>query len=162
VSTLDAVVAFAYVGLPVFVLAVGYVAGKIAERNHYKSIRRREHGFLSTPTVTWKTLTDKRPIRYCELAIGSVVISVDHYKRFLMAWGWAAQPKNGRKAMRHLTIFIDNVPVFLRAPPVDSKCTPRNLPFLTVPRKSNERVSRSLNTVPSSLPVFRSPSAVPL
>jgi len=85
-STLDAVVAFAYVGLPVLVLAVGYVAGKIAERNHYKSIHRREHGFLSTPTVTWKTLTDKRPIRCCELAIGSVVISVDHYKRFLMAF----------------------------------------------------------------------------
>jgi len=85
-STFDSFLVVAYFGSPFFVLTLGYVAGKIAEHRHYKSIRRREHGLLNTPTVTWKTLTGDRPIRSSELAVGSVVISVDHYKRFLMAF----------------------------------------------------------------------------
>jgi uncharacterized protein YbjQ (UPF0145 family) len=72
------------VGLPVGLLALGLVAGRIAENRHYRSIREREQQWLQVPAVTWKTLDDDRPVAYSMLAIGAVVVSVDHFKRFLM------------------------------------------------------------------------------
>jgi len=72
------------VGLAVGLLALGFVAGKIAENRHYRSIREREQRWLHVPAVTWKTLDEDRPVVYATLAIGAVVVSVDHFKRFLM------------------------------------------------------------------------------
>ena len=73
-------------GLPILLLVLGFVAGKYAENNHYKSIRAREEKFGGVPAVSWRTLKDPRPVHYAELAQGSVVVSVDHYKRFLMVF----------------------------------------------------------------------------
>ena len=70
---------------PLFLLALGYVAGKTAESNHYQSIHAREKNFQAVPTVTTKTLSDPRPVREATLVVGSVVVSIDYYKRFLAA-----------------------------------------------------------------------------
>ncbi len=68
----------------IFFVLLGYVAGRWAENRHYTSIRGRERGFLTIPAVTAHTLDDPRPVVDSRLAIGSVVVSVDHYKRLLM------------------------------------------------------------------------------
>jgi len=69
---------------PLLILAIGYGVGKIAESRHYKSIRARERGFLHIPAIASRTLDDPRGIQESKLALGAVVVSVDHYKRFLM------------------------------------------------------------------------------
>ena len=70
----------------VALLALGFVLGKVAERGHFRSIREREQKLLSTPVISSKTLGDPRPIAEAVLTTGSVVISVDYYKRCLMVF----------------------------------------------------------------------------
>jgi uncharacterized protein YbjQ (UPF0145 family) len=77
---------FAELLLVLFLLALGFAAGKVAEWRHYRSIREREAMTLKVPAVSFKTLDDPRPIRDVRLAVGSVVVSADYYKRFLMAF----------------------------------------------------------------------------
>lgn len=69
--------------LPLLLLVLGYVAGQVAEKNHYRSIRAREKKFLHTPVLTAKGLDDARRVAHATLVVGSVVVSVDYYKRFL-------------------------------------------------------------------------------
>lgn len=83
---MEALIVLMQVGLPLSLLILGFVAGKIAESSHYKSIRAREKLTLEVPAVSWKTLDDPRSVTYASLAFGSVVVSVDHYKRLLMAF----------------------------------------------------------------------------
>ncbi|MFZ5573084.1 MAG: YbjQ family protein [Thermodesulfobacteriota bacterium] len=65
-------------------MAVGYTAGTMAERKHYKSIEAREQAFLRMPAVTfWKTVIDESAVRKAELVSGSAVIAVDYFKQFL-------------------------------------------------------------------------------
>ena len=73
-----------YLGIPFLFLVLGFVAGKILEGKHYKSIHRRERQTVGLPVVSWRTITDGRTVQSSQLALGAVVISVDHYKRFLM------------------------------------------------------------------------------
>jgi uncharacterized protein YbjQ (UPF0145 family) len=65
-------------------LALGFVVGKVAESRHYRNLREREQKLLGIPAVSWKTLSDPRPIAEAVLTTGSVVVSVDYYKRLLM------------------------------------------------------------------------------
>lgn len=71
--------------LPLLLLALGFLAGKAAETSHYRSIRRREKRLLHIPALTTKKLQTRRRVRSAALAVGSVVVSVDYYKRFLAA-----------------------------------------------------------------------------
>ena len=64
-------------------LVLGFVVGKVTEHRHYRSIRARERRFLSVPVISTKTLDDPRPVAEARLVLGSVVVSVDYYKRFL-------------------------------------------------------------------------------
>ena len=64
-------------------LLLSYITGNWIESRHYQSIRQREREFLSRPAVTIKTLYDGRPVEQASLAIGSVVVSVDYFKRFV-------------------------------------------------------------------------------
>ena len=77
---------FLSLAIPIFLLLLGFFAGRYAEHRHYRSIREREEKMLTTPAVTTKTLDDGRPVAQAELAVGSVVISVDYFKRFLMGF----------------------------------------------------------------------------
>lgn len=64
-------------------LLSGYLFGQYFERKHYKSIIQREKETLHVPLLTLK----KTPgaLKKCDAALvtGSVVVSVDYFKRFL-------------------------------------------------------------------------------
>lgn len=66
-------------------MLAGYVFGKRAEKKHYASIKSREKALLKLPATTSKyPIGIALPsIERSELAAGSVVISVDYFKRFL-------------------------------------------------------------------------------
>lgn len=72
--------------LPLFLILLGYVAGSIAESRHYTSIKMREARFVTIPTITAKGYDTSRPIAAAQLCVGSVVISVDYFKRFLSSF----------------------------------------------------------------------------
>lgn len=69
-----------YFGLALLVL--GFVVGTLLEKLHYRSIRKREHGFITLPVTSLKMVPDAKHVVRTELATGSVVISVDYFKRF--------------------------------------------------------------------------------
>jgi len=64
-------------------LALGYGFGRYAELKHYKSIIQREAEFRDIPVVTSKFPPLTKPLSDVELVTGSVVISVDYFKRFI-------------------------------------------------------------------------------
>lgn len=65
-------------------IVVGYISGRIVESRHYRSIVIREQEFLPLPAVTLKhALDETREVARAELVAGSVVVSVDYFKRFL-------------------------------------------------------------------------------
>ena len=70
-------------GIPVVLIVVGKVVGASIERSHYRSIVEREARFRARPAVSTKELDAPGPIQSASLAVGSVVVSVDHFKRFL-------------------------------------------------------------------------------
>ncbi|MEE8423626.1 MAG: heavy metal-binding domain-containing protein [Thermodesulfobacteriota bacterium] len=64
-------------------IALGYFAGSRAEKQHYRSINKREEEFLYMPALTLKNVTNQGEIAQSKLVTGSVVISVDYFKRIL-------------------------------------------------------------------------------
>lgn len=62
--------------------AIGYTMGTIAEKRHYKSIRLREKKFINMPAVNLKSIPSGE-IKASKVALGSVVISIDYFKRIL-------------------------------------------------------------------------------
>ncbi len=70
--------------IAVTLLILGYGFGTYYENRHYKSILRRERGMSKKPAVNMKQLPlEGREILSSKLAIGSTVVSVDYFKRFL-------------------------------------------------------------------------------
>ncbi len=65
-------------------IAVGYIAGTLAEKRHYRSIRKRETAFLNLPAVTMKGVDyPAEKVRSAQMVYGSAVISIDYFKRML-------------------------------------------------------------------------------
>ncbi len=65
-------------------LSLGYFFGRRAEKKHYQSILVREKQLLILPTTSQKTVGDQtREIDRCKLVNGSMVVSVDYFKRIL-------------------------------------------------------------------------------
>jgi len=70
-----------YLGI---LISLGYFFGRRAEKNHYKSINEREKRWLRQPTSSSKYVVgDSREIDHSELATGSMVVSIDYFKRVL-------------------------------------------------------------------------------
>ncbi|MBV2090731.1 MAG: YbjQ family protein [Candidatus Thiodiazotropha sp. (ex Ctena orbiculata)] len=69
----------------VTLLALGYGFGSYAESRHYKSIIARENRLRHIPAVTSRFPQMNNNSRDAELVSGSVVISVDYFKRFIAA-----------------------------------------------------------------------------
>ena len=68
----------------VFMAGFYLIGTTIIEKGHYNSIREREKKFLNLPAITAKNLVDTtRPIEKVDFVCGNVVISIDHFKRFL-------------------------------------------------------------------------------
>lgn len=66
-----------------FLLSLGYAAGTIAEKRHYASINQREAEFLHLPVVTGGKFFSEQEVESGVLVTGSVVISIDYFKRLL-------------------------------------------------------------------------------
>ncbi len=64
-------------------LALGYFFGRLAESRHYRSIIEREKVLNSIPAIATKIPDPTLRPRETQLVTGSVVISVDYFKRFL-------------------------------------------------------------------------------
>ena len=65
-------------------ITVGYIAGTLAEKRHYRSIRKRETAFLNLPAVTMKGVDyPAEKVRSAQMVYGSAVISIDYFKRML-------------------------------------------------------------------------------
>ena len=74
---------YVQVGIPLVLLIVAYFTGAVFERRHYASIRERELRWRSLPAVTFRSVPSSWTVTECALITGSVVISVDYFKRFL-------------------------------------------------------------------------------
>lgn len=70
-------------GVPLFLLVLGYVAGGMAEQSHYKSIRLRELRLRRMPTTNLRRPPPHWRVESTGLVAGSTVVSVDYFKRFL-------------------------------------------------------------------------------
>lgn len=78
---METIINIAFIVLPV---ALGYFFGRHAEKKHYKSILEREAGFQKMPSANWKIpFPMKGNIVEAKLVTGSVVISIDYFKRLL-------------------------------------------------------------------------------
>jgi len=67
--------------LVVFVGA--FFIGTAVEKAHYESINRKEAEGLNFPVVTTDNIDENDDIEAVQLVVGSVVISLDYFKRFL-------------------------------------------------------------------------------
>ncbi|MCP4655208.1 MAG: YbjQ family protein [bacterium] len=69
--------------VPLALLIGTYFIGSYIERRHYANVRAREEQYRSFPVVTFATLPGDWNVASTGFAKGSVVISVDYFKRFL-------------------------------------------------------------------------------
>jgi uncharacterized protein YbjQ (UPF0145 family) len=66
-------------------LILGYAIGSYLERRHYKWILEREHETLHVPIITFGKKQAMPDAQEAQLFVGTVVISVDYFKRFSAA-----------------------------------------------------------------------------
>lgn len=67
----------------VVLLALGYSIGRLKERRHYQSIRRRERELAKVLAFGIRFPPDPNTPRECVLVTGSVVVSSDYFKQFV-------------------------------------------------------------------------------
>ncbi len=79
----DLIASALQLGFGLMLLTTAYFTGRSIERNHYRDIRRREVALRHLPAVTFRNPPKSWQARDSGLVLGSVVISVDHFKRFL-------------------------------------------------------------------------------
>ncbi len=72
--------------LPIWGLILTWIIGRTLEKKHYRRIREREAHWLNVPAITGRHVPDLPPIASAELVVGSVVVSVDHFKRWLSSF----------------------------------------------------------------------------
>jgi uncharacterized protein YbjQ (UPF0145 family) len=70
-------------GLPLLLLGVTWAIGSYLEGQHYKSIFAREEATRAMPVATLRRPPADWTIEEAGAVAGSVVISLDHFKRFL-------------------------------------------------------------------------------
>lgn len=71
--------------VPVGLLLIGYVAGRMAEKRHYRSIQLRERMLRDVLVFPERLPPPRLSAPDSVLVSGSVVISVDYFKRFVAA-----------------------------------------------------------------------------
>lgn len=68
---------------PVVLLTATYFIGHAVERRHFESLRAREEKYRRFPVVTFRNVPQGWRVASAEVVQGSIVISVDYFKRFL-------------------------------------------------------------------------------
>ena len=71
------------IGFPLALLVVTYLIGSAVERRHQRILRKREIRSRNLPALTFETPPADWRIEDGTLVTGSVVISIDYFKRFL-------------------------------------------------------------------------------
>jgi len=69
--------------MPVWGLLLTWFIGRSVERRHLRDLVEREISSQKVRALTGKVIPTDRPVASSELAVGSVVVSVDHFKRWL-------------------------------------------------------------------------------
>ncbi len=69
--------------LPLALLAVGYVFGRMLERRHWASIRAREKDLLPVVALSTRFVPEGVAVQHAALVSGSVVVSSDYFKTFV-------------------------------------------------------------------------------
>jgi uncharacterized protein YbjQ (UPF0145 family) len=64
-------------------IVLGYFFGSRAEKKHLHTIREREKTYQNLPTIMLKKPLNPQTISRYKLVGGSVVISIDHFKKFV-------------------------------------------------------------------------------
>jgi len=70
-------------GLPLALLLLGLIVGRILEKRHYASIRRREKALANVLVFSTRWPPEVTASQRTTLVAGSVVISSDHFKTFV-------------------------------------------------------------------------------
>jgi len=70
-------------GLPILLLLGAYLVGSAIERKHFENLRIRENASRRFLAITFPYTPPDREVVAAELVTGSVVVSVDYFKRFL-------------------------------------------------------------------------------
>jgi len=73
---------FSY-GLPLLLLMVAYFIGSYIEKRHFRNIRKREDDLHGFPVVSFDTMPDDWNVSTSEMVTGSIVISLDYFKRVI-------------------------------------------------------------------------------
>lgn len=79
---IELVITLSFWGVPIL---LGYFFGRAAEAKHFRSIAQREEASVHLPTTSAKAPIGTGPIERSELVHGSVVVSIDYFKRALAA-----------------------------------------------------------------------------
>ena len=74
---------FLQFGLPFFVLILAYLIGSMLERRHFSNLKKREADYHGFPVTTFETLPEGWSVGSTGLVTGSVVISLDYFKRVI-------------------------------------------------------------------------------
>lgn len=69
--------------VPLGILLFAYMIGKYTEQRHFANIRQREALTVHRPAITSREWDTSREVAEAILATGSVVVSIDYFKRFI-------------------------------------------------------------------------------
>jgi uncharacterized protein YbjQ (UPF0145 family) len=75
--------AFLQILVPVLVLAGAYAVGSHLEKRHFQNLRARENASRRFLTVNFPYVPPETDVVEVTLVTGSVVVSIDYFKRFL-------------------------------------------------------------------------------
>lgn len=64
-------------------IVLGYLTGTAVEKKHYKSLQERESNTSELPVLNIGKLPQNNDAQASTMVTGSVVISIDYFKRFL-------------------------------------------------------------------------------
>ncbi len=70
-------------GIPLAILLLAYFIGSYIERRHFRKIREREEALHGYPVMTFESMPDTWRIGSSTLVTGSVVVSLDYFKRII-------------------------------------------------------------------------------
>lgn len=71
------------IGVSAFIIILAMITGSILEKKHYASIKEREDKFRNLPAIPSAEYDFDHPVAETRMVCGSVVISIDYFKRFL-------------------------------------------------------------------------------
>lgn len=80
---MDFILDYFELSLFLFLLALGFFAGRFLERRHYRSIRQREKKLAKVLTFATRFPPNLVEQQDCRLVTGCVVISSDYFKQFV-------------------------------------------------------------------------------